>query len=95
MAIMEAVAWQASVDRGLDKHTENFIEAVRTRKKEILNCPLEAGARASLNAHMGNIAYRSGEMVKWNQSTRKFNSAKADKLVKPNYENGWKHPNLV
>ncbi|HEV8285943.1 MAG TPA: Gfo/Idh/MocA family oxidoreductase [Chitinophagaceae bacterium] len=91
---MEAVAWQASSDRGLDKHTVNFIEVVKSRKKELLNCPVEAGARVAINAHMGNIAHRSGEKIFWNPFLNKFNSAKADQLVKPVYYNGWKLPSV-
>ena len=91
---MEAVAWQASSDRGLDKHTVNFIEAVKSRKKEMLNCPVEAGARVAISAHMGNIAQRTGEKISWDSSQNKFTSAKADQLVKPLYHNGWKLPKL-
>jgi len=91
---MEAVAWQPSSDRGLDKHTVNFIEAVKSRKKEILNCNIEAGARVAINAHMGNVAQRTGEKIFWQPSLNKFTSAKADKLVKPVYHNGWKLPDV-
>jgi predicted dehydrogenase len=89
---METVAWQPSVDRGLDKHTVNFIEAVKSRKKDLLNCPVEAGARVAINAHMGNIAQRTGEKIFWNGSQNVFTSNKAQQLVKPVYNNGWKLP---
>lgn len=89
---MEAIAWQPSTDRGLDLHTANFIEAIRTRNKKILNCPVEAGARVAINAHMGNIAQRTGERIFWNASQDRFNNPKADMLVKPVYKNGWKLP---
>jgi predicted dehydrogenase len=91
---MEAVAWQPSSDRGLDKHTVNFIDAVKSRKKEILTCPVEAGALVAINAHMGNVAQRTGEKIFWQPSSNKFTSAKADKLVKPVYHNGWKLPDV-
>jgi predicted dehydrogenase len=91
---MEAVAWQASVDRGLDKHMVNFIEAVKTRKKEILNCNVDAAARVAVVGHMGNIAQRTGEKIFWNSSVNSFNSVKAQQLVKPVYHNGWKLPKI-
>jgi predicted dehydrogenase len=91
---MEAVAWQAQSDRGLDKHTVNFIEAVKSRKKESLNCPIEAGARVAINSHMGNIAYRTGETIFWDAGGNKFLQSKADHLVKPEYHNGWKMPKM-
>jgi len=91
---MEAVPWQASVDRGLDKHMVNFIEVVKSRKRELSNCPIEAGARVAINAHMGNIAQRTGEKIFWDASLNKFTSRKADELVKPAYHNGWKLPKM-
>jgi predicted dehydrogenase len=89
---METIAWQPSTDRGLDKHTVNFIEAVKSRKKDHLNCPIEAGARVAINAHMGNIALRTGEKINWNDTRNDFNEKKASALVKPEYHNGWKLP---
>jgi predicted dehydrogenase len=89
---MEAVAWQPKTDNGLDLHTVNFIDAVRSRKKEMLNCPIEAGARVAVNAHMGNIAYRVGEKINWEKNKNVFDNTKATKLVKPEYHNGWKLP---
>jgi predicted dehydrogenase len=91
---MEAVPWQAQSDKGLDKHTANFIEAVRSGKKELLNCPIEAGARVAINSHMGNIAYRTGKKITWNKTTNHFEEKEADRLVKPDYKNGWKLPNV-
>ena len=91
---MEAVSWQAQSDRGLDKHTVNFIEAVKAKNKALLNCPIEEGARVAINSHMGNIAYRTGEKIFWDESKNKFNVADASKLVKPDYHNGWKIPGV-
>ena len=91
---MEAVSWQAQSDKGLDKHTANFIEAVRSGKKELLNCPIEAGARVAINSHMGNIAYRTGKKITWNKTTNHFEEKEADRLVKPDYKNGWKLPTV-
>ena len=89
---MDAVAWQAQSDKGLDKHTVNFIEAVKTKNKSLLTCPIEEGARVAINSHMGNIAYRTGEKITWDATKNKFTDSKADKLVKPDYQNGWKLP---
>jgi len=91
---MEAVAWQAQSDKGLDKHTVNFIEAVKTKNKSILNCSIEEGAKVAINSHMGNIAYRTAEKINWDEAKNKFTNADADKLVKPDYQNGWKLPKV-
>ena len=89
---MEAVGWQKASDHGLDKHTFNFIEAVKTRNASILNCTIEEGARAAVNAHLGNIAFRTGERIDIINGNRFFEQKKANKLMKPEYENGWRLP---
>lgn len=89
---MEAVTWQAQTDRGLDNHTKNFVDVVKSRKTEELNCTIEAGARVAINCHMGNIAYRTGEKILWNAEKNKFGTGSANKLITPDYHNGWKLP---
>ena len=91
---MEAVEWKKSSDNGLDKHTANFIEAVKTRNASILNCPIEDGARVAINSHMGNIAFRTGEKIEVVNNHDMFKEAKANGLAKPDYKNGWKLPKL-
>lgn len=91
---MEAVAWQPKTDNGLDKHTANFISVVKSRTMADLNCPVEAGAKVAIIAHMGNIAQRTGEKIFWDKKKNKFSSAKANKLLVPAYHNGYKLPQL-
>lgn len=43
-------------------HLGNWLECVRSRAKP--NCPAEAGARAAAAAHLGNEAFRSGQVVR-------------------------------
>ena len=44
-------------------HLTNWVECVRSRQKP--NAPAEAGVSAAAAAHLGNRAYRSGEVVAW------------------------------
>ncbi len=76
----------------LDLHTQNFVEAIRTENASILKTPIDSGSLAAINAHMGNVAYLTGEKVFWDKSKGGFTSKKADKMVKPKYQNGWKLP---
>jgi hypothetical protein len=42
---------------------------------------------------MGNIAYRTGNKLQWNEKTGKFdNDAKANAFLKPDYRAPWKFP---
>jgi predicted dehydrogenase len=44
-------------------HLTNWIECIRSRAKP--NCPAEAGVSAVTGAHLGNRAFRSGGLAKW------------------------------
>jgi predicted dehydrogenase len=41
-------------------HFDNFVNAVRSRKPESLNCPAEEGHQSSALCHLANISYRLG-----------------------------------
>jgi predicted dehydrogenase len=44
-------------------HLTNWIDAIRTGKPP--SAPVEAGVSAAAAAHLGNIAFRSGEVANW------------------------------
>src|SRR3546814_14481927 len=50
---MEAIPLQKSQDNGLEKHTTNFIDVVRSRKLEDLNAPITAGAHIAIFSQIG------------------------------------------
>ncbi len=80
-------------DNGLDKHWENFISVVRSRKINELNCPIEAGAHVATVAQMGNISFRSGQRVIWDKVAEKFTDDKLNRqYLMKEYENGYKLP---
>lgn len=79
------------VDNGLDKHWENFISVVRSRKMSDLNCSIEDGAHVATVAQMGNISFRSGQRVVWNKDKGKFTEDKLnDQYLMAKYHNGYK-----
>ncbi|WP_257666296.1 Gfo/Idh/MocA family protein [Parapedobacter tibetensis] len=89
---MEAVPFQKSQDNGLDMHTTNFIGAVRAKDPTLLNAPITAGAHIAIFSQMGNIAYRTGKKVYWDDSKAQFTDKKANKLLAAQYHNGYKIP---
>lgn len=91
---MEAVPLQKSQDNGLDKHTTNFVEAVRSRNLEALHAPIEAGAHIAVFSQMGNIAYRTGEKIYWDAKKGRFTSSAANKLLAADYHNGYRIPTV-
>ncbi len=77
----------------LDLHTENFVDAIKKNDPSILNTHIESGSVAAINAQMGNIAYKTGSKVYWDAAAGKFkDNDAANKLIRPNYHNGWKVP---
>lgn len=89
---MEAVPVTLKSDDGLTLHAANFIDVVKNGKREQLACPIYAGARVAINAHMGNISYRTGERIIWDAAKAQFSSAKANSILKPVYHNGYQFP---
>lgn len=90
MQSIESVSREDGVSY-LDLHTRNFIEAVKANDHSMLNTPIESGSLAAINAQMGNIAFRTGSKVFWDQKNGKFeNNIAANKLAVSNYHNGWK-----
>ncbi len=78
----------------LDIHTVNFVDAITQNDASLLHCGIETGSIAAINAHMGNIAYKTGEKIYWNAEKGNFNHQAADELIKAQYYNGWKLPKI-
>ena len=80
-------------DNGVDRHWENFIAAVRSRKPETLHCPIGDGAHVATVAQLGNISFRSGQRLNWDAAAGKFTNDKinAEYLMKE-YHNGYRLP---
>lgn len=67
-----------------DLHVQNFIDCVRSRKDPVAT--VESGHRASIVAHLGNIAYRTGRKIRWDSEKEQIiNDAEAAKLI-------WREP---
>ena len=82
-------------DNGLEKHWENFVSVVKSRKTEDLHCSIQAGAHVATVAQMGNIAYRSGKKLFWDATTNRFTDEAINKkyLMKENH-NGYVLPKV-
>ena len=89
------VARKGPSDNGLDKHTQNFINVVRSRKLADLNCPIQTGAHIATVCQMGNIAYRSQSKVTWDKAANRFTDSKlnASYFMAP-YHNGYQLPKI-
>lgn len=72
-------------------HVRNFLDCVKTRQPPVLN--LELAHHVSTVAHLGNIAFRSGEKITWDPINEKIvGSSSANQLVGVKYRKPWKLP---
>ena len=86
---------QKASDNGLDKHWQNFIAAVKSRKAADLNCSIQAGAHVATVAQMGNISFRSGKKLLWDKAKGAFTDAAINQQYLMNeYHNGYKLPKV-
>ncbi len=89
---MDALPLQQNQGNGLDLHTRNFIDAVKSRDAKSLHAPIKIGFDAALVSHMGNVAYKSGNRLYWDAPKGKFTDAEANKYLEASYHNGWELP---
>ena len=82
-----------SDDGGLDAHMANFIECIKTREQP--RCHTAVGARAAVTAHLGNIAFKTGRRLTWDDATQSFPGDRdADSLLLPAYRSPWALPTI-
>ncbi len=89
---IEAVPVQKNVGNGQDLHARNFLDCLQNNTPDKLNAGIEIGRRVALVAQMGNVAYRTGEKVSWDDTKQQFRTETANKLITPVYNNGYKLP---
>ncbi|MEK6479992.1 Gfo/Idh/MocA family oxidoreductase [Catalinimonas sp. 4WD22] len=91
--LMDALPVQSSNGNGLDAHTLNFLDCIKSRQQN--NCTIEMGRAAAINAELGNIAYRSGKKVFWDEKTNTVqHDEEVEKLTKAHYRLPWKLPEV-
>jgi predicted dehydrogenase len=70
------------------EHLGNFFDTIRGKAK--LNCPVEEGHKSTLLAHLGNIAYRTGQTLETDPKTGHIkNNPAAEALWSCEYRDGW------
>jgi hypothetical protein len=74
----------------MDEHVKNFLECIR--KGGTLNTPVELGAKTAIVSEMGNIAYRTGKRIHWDDAAQKFAEDEANAMMGLQYNENWKLP---
>ena len=60
--------------KGNDRHMENFVDVVRSRKTSALYGPIEEGHVSSALCHLGNISHRMGKSISEGELNEKVKS---------------------
>ncbi len=90
---MEAMPRQYGQGKDLDLHVENFLDCMKSRGKPA--CDVAIAANTATVAHMGNIAYRTGHKLYWDENNHQFlNDQKANEMLTRSYREPWKMPDL-
>jgi len=81
--------------RGGGSHVENFIEAVRSRKPEVLNAGVEEAHYSATLCHMANIAMRVGRKLQFDTKQERFvDDVEANTYLTKKYRKGFELPML-
>lgn len=65
---------------------KNFVECVRSRKVQDLDCDIAEGHLSASLGHLGNISYRTGRKLSFDPKTEKFiNDKEADSYLTRDY----------
>jgi len=89
--LIEPVEKQPSTGKDLGLHIRNFIDSVKSRERQT-NCSAEIGRNVARVAHMGNIAYRTGEGLNWYSESGTFKENAANDYILPEYRKPWEIP---
>ena len=77
-------------------HFENFINCVRSRKREELHCEILDGHLSTSLAHLANISYRLSRSLKFDASAERFEGdAEANALLTRKYREPYVLPDQV
>ena len=81
-------------DAGQQAHVRNFLEAVRSRKRETLNQELYSGHVSTVMCHAGNIAWRTGKKLRLDAKTETFDDREANALIGREHRKGFELPKI-
>ena len=77
-------------------HFQNFIDCVRSRRREDLNCEVEQGHLSTSLCHLANIAYRVGRKLEFDPQNETFSDDEAaNALLTRKYREPYVMPDQV
>ncbi len=83
---------QKNYGDGQNEHVKNLLSCIR--EGGTLNAPIEVGAKTTIVAEMGNMAYRAGKRIHWDDTTKSFKEDIGNQLSKVTYREQWQLPKV-
>lgn len=74
---------ESPLEDGLDAHTKNFMDVMRSNSPDSVNCSAQDAAHTAILAQMGNISYQTGKKLFWDKEKTRF----TDSNINDNYFN--------
>jgi predicted dehydrogenase len=81
--------------KGAGNNWANFIECVRSRKKEDLHAPIEEGHISSTLVHLANASYRVGRTLKFDPATEQVVGDDEANQILRDADRGYREPFVV
>jgi hypothetical protein len=79
-----------------ESHFQNFINCVRSRRREHLNCEVLEGHMSTALCHLANIAFRTGRKLTFDPNTETFpGDAEANQYLTRKYRAPYVLPEKV
>lgn len=89
-----AARGESSLADAQEAHIRNFLDAVRSRNRELLNQEIESGHVSTLMCHAGNIAWRTGKKLRLDPETQSFDDPAANELLGREHRKGYEIPRI-
>ena len=79
-------------DGGQQAHIRNFLDAVRSRKRESLAQEIYSGHVASAMCHAGHVSWRTGKKLRFDPKTETFDDREANQYLGREHRKGFELP---
>jgi predicted dehydrogenase len=90
---IELEASKVKGDDGQAPHIQNFLDCLKSRERP--TCDIEIAHRSTNTCHLGNIAYKLGRKLHWDESNETFTrDSEANALLARQYRKGFELPEV-
>jgi hypothetical protein len=91
--VLDGVAGRGTTSVQHVPHVQNFLQCMKSREMPVAD--IEIGHRTTTACHLGNIALRVGQKLRWDGQAERFTgedaaSEKANRMLVREYRAPWK-----